>query len=443
MLTPKFVRAIYQPLVGGQPQSFATLLKLAYEFWGFCINGDNNLTGAIGSTKGFPSGSINMPNGFETGTLHASGSDGVTHLGFPYFSSSTGNFTGSLIGKHLVAWQSGSQSTDDSIYEIVQVIDAATLRVNTMMGGTPTSASNYIPTFTDRSSINYRIVDITTTANLTYVSGNNLVFNVNGAPDVNVGQLRPQIKIGMSFASNNLSARMTLAPSGTWNGTLFTEGNNEFTISTGASNGNDWGSAGDTPGPTYFTLIGSRDFLFAQTRGPTTNAFPTSSGFYWEIPDRLYPQINDPNPLAGALYGADQSAISTVKGWNCFNMVCQDNKVRPWRTIFRCPTGLYDSSIVYGGLQYAGTPTTKYGELSFNRYNGTIPFMEAVLHQPVGGQFCLARCRLRRLRFNVNSLPLNEIVGTDVTNSWYHMFDTVWIPWDGARIPQGPFPLGA
>lgn len=417
------------------------LLKLSYEFWGFCVNGDNDLTGTIGSTKGFPVGGINMPSGFANQYLHASGSDGVTHVGMPFFSSSTGNFSSSvIIGKHLVTWQSGSTSTDDSIYEITQLINSTTIRVNVLQGGTPTQSTNWVPSFSERSSVNYRIVDIAATALLTYVSGNNLVFNINGAPQVNVGQLKPQVKVAINIAGSAYGLRMTLAPSGSWNGSIFTEGNNEFICSTG--NGGDFGGSG-TADFAFMTLVGSTDSLFAHASGRSfsPNGIQGSFGFLWEIPERLYPQANDPNPLAGTIWGAGVDAQVTTKGWNFYNMVCQDNKIRRWDTLFRCPTGLYENNGIYAN-GYSGTPAPRYNNLGYNPFNGTVPFMEAVLHQSTAGQWCLARVRLRRTRFYVNSMARDQIVGTGPVNSWYHMFDTVWIPWDGARLPNGAFPIG-
>jgi hypothetical protein len=442
MLTPKFVRAHYEPGLGGQSQSEPAMFKLSYEFWGFCVNGDNDLTGAIGSAKGFPSGGINMPTGFERGFLHASGSDGVTHVGFPYFSSSTGNFTSSVIvGKHLVAWQSGSTSTDDSIYEILQVVNTTTLRVNVFQGGTPTSASSWVPTFSERANINYRIVDIASTAVLNFPSGVFLVYNVNGAPDVNAGQLRSQVRVGMNQVGSNWGLRMSLSPSGSFNGSIFAEGQNEFAITTG--NGGDWGGTG-AAGAGYYTLVGAPDFLFVQSCGITygPNAIQASAGYYFEIPERLYPQVNDPNPIAGTMWGNNQDASTTNKGWNVFNMVGQDKVLRRYDTLIRCPTGQFDQngSVYTAG---AGQPTTRFQGLGFNSYTNFVPFMEAVLHLKVASQWCMARCRLRRIRFYVDTLNVNQIVGQGNVNSWYHMFDTVWIPWDGARIPGGAFPLGA
>jgi hypothetical protein len=444
MLNPKFVRAHYalgNP--AGTKGALQYLMKLCYEFWGFCVNGDNNLTGTVASYKGFPSGGISMPTGFENMYLHSSGSDGITHLNFPYFSSSAGNFTGSIVGKHLVLWKSGSTSTDDSIYEITKIIDSSTLLVNPFSGGTPSSSSNWRPTFTERSSINYRIVDIAATSELTYVSGNFMVFNLNGAPLVNSGALKSQIKLGLSYNSGPAnSIRMTIAPSGSWNGSTFTEGVYEFLTDTG--NSSEWGSKTSAQ-PGFITLVGAQDFLFANACGDwwAVSDPIESSGFYFEVPERLYPLSSDPNPVTGMLYALGQSVSSTTKGWNSFKMLGRDNVLRRWTTVFRSPIGDgYGVSTIYP-TSAASAPAARYLSVVFNQWQNYVNFSDALLHLPVAGQFSLGRCRLRRLRFCTNSLPNDQIAGNVVNNYWYHMFDVVWIPWDGARLPQGLFPFGA
>ena len=164
---------------------YGHILKTVYEFWGFCVNGDNDLTGA----KGLPTGSFSSfdPSVFYSGSsLLISGSDGETVGGTPYFSASSADFTtltgSGLFRKWLVTWKSGSTSTDDSIYKIRQVLDANTLFVDSFNGGTPFSGSNPPNQllFTDRNSINYRIVDTQEVMdNQTFTSGQYMVMRAS------------------------------------------------------------------------------------------------------------------------------------------------------------------------------------------------------------------------------------------------------------------------
>jgi hypothetical protein len=98
--------------------------KVLYEWWGFVVNGTTD----INNPGGFAA--INMPAGFQSGTLIANGADGTTSFGADVFSSPSVDFTqlnsGSLVGKYLVCWApryQGQAMTDDGVYLIKSVDD--------------------------------------------------------------------------------------------------------------------------------------------------------------------------------------------------------------------------------------------------------------------------------------------------------------------------------
>src|SRR6188474_1477589 len=119
-LTTKFVKAHITTTTVSNTNAMRWLHKLMYEFWGFCINGDDNLL----QPRGFaPLSGVLFPANWQSGTavLLASGSDGSTQDGMPFFEAPSIDWTsGSKVGKHLVTWKSGSTCTDDSIYLITQ-----------------------------------------------------------------------------------------------------------------------------------------------------------------------------------------------------------------------------------------------------------------------------------------------------------------------------------
>lgn len=452
---PKFLR-LHQ--VGYHPNGgysnvfdlYGRLLKATYEFWGFCVNGGTSLTGA----QGFPSASFHSWNSdFENGTsLLLSGSDGSTMAGTPYFSSSVSNFndlTGSvsdfkLSQKYLVTWKSGSTSTDDSIYKIKQVLSSGVLWVDTNTGATPWTGSQNPnkPVFTSRSDINYRVVDMQETIDSnTFVSGQFMVMQFDGAPEVNEGQSKSQIKFGI----RNSSIAWQLSPSGSWNGSSFTDGGIEYYPSTAdGQNSGEWGGIGTTP-EIGLTLIADRGFMFFWLSGqhsPSAGSQPAAF-IHVEIPERLYDKSVDPNPIAAM--GAYSSNLTIQETNNAYGggwyIHDRNNTSRRHRIIIKSPTNDHFGSMFESNRIDTPIPRS-YGSF-YDVFNDRIWFSEGLLYY--GGHtdhFSLARCRLRSVRFVPKILSNNTLVGTDEGNQWYHIFNSIMLPWDGAILPRPLNTLG-
>lgn len=229
MLTPKFLRAhLVDSTVAHSGVRW--LVKLIYEFWGFCVNGGDDLRSAGGFAP--ISGVFTMPwSGSADSSLMASGSDGFTQVGMPFFNTvNPSAFSASYVGMHLVTWKSGSTSTDDSIYQITQWINSSSIRVNVLEGGTPYTGSMH-PAFTTRSNVNYRVINFSNIVNmaLTY-NTSSLVIQLNGAGIVNAGQRNSQCRIKVVAAepasafTNGNGFAFTLSPSGTWHGPEYSSG---------------------------------------------------------------------------------------------------------------------------------------------------------------------------------------------------------------------------
>src|SRR5574338_988572 len=123
---------------------------------------------------GLPITPVSAPAGFFEGTtvVLAAGTDGVTSdLGIN-FTSLSGNFTQSLIGKHITIWShTDVDSTDNSIYRILNVLSPTQMIISPFSGGTKdiTTLKNNL---TSRSALNYRVIDIVASSQMAVANGN-------------------------------------------------------------------------------------------------------------------------------------------------------------------------------------------------------------------------------------------------------------------------------
>lgn len=431
MLTAKFVRSHFvntsQTTVTVQRWFF----KLLYEFWGFCVNGGDSLRvpgGFASSGSVNPlSGAVIFPAGFESGStvLLASGTDGMTTDGSPFFNTVNPIFSSSYVGKHLVTWKSGSTSTDDSIYQITQWLNSSSIRVNVNNGGTPYSASLH-PSFTLRSQINYRVIDFNAAANLSgFTTNDGLVLQFNAAGLINTGQLNSQCRL----RNNSTQLGVIASPSGSWtpaSGT-FTDPTSE-TLAT-------WTNS--STGTGYISLWGAQDFLIAHSRGSWMST--EGSWIHVEIPARLYPQPLDPNVIAFLNYGVDQPDQTNYYTMTTVSPV--DSVTRSWNLFYRIPTGDNYQDIIFGSYNLRSLPSGRYNNLVFNPFTNKFMITDSVLGLTgVTQQFALGRMRIRRVRFSAPIIPTVQRVGDN--GEWLHLQDGVLWPWDNALLPYNLFFAG-
>jgi len=432
--------------------------KVLYEWWGFCVNGTNDLHHAGGIVAS------NMPSGFRSGSLIAAGNDGSTSFGFDVFSSNSVNFmtitsgslSGSLVGKYLVTWVPGSPgeaATDDGVYFIKSVEDANHIRVDIHSGGTRRLGNH--PWFWDRNNINWRIVDIYATTQLAdWGEGNYQVLQLQGAPIVNPGQAQAQVQITHHTSSFGAEGNLGLiiSPSGSWNGTGFTDGTPEQTVNFFNPNGN-----GNT-GQSTFTLIGGQDFIIAEVRGPNTqNGSTQGSGFHIEVPQRLYSASVDPNPVAWLMWQNAVPSQVAATYYNGFNMVCEDSVVRNWTMLVRSPMGdrvrqsYTGNSYGTGQWQQFQLPAFRFADVAFDRVGDALQHFPQYMTTDgilsltnVPNHFAAARARLRHVRFTVATLQRGARLGDPITdpNGWVVVSNGVLWPWDDSIMPEGPWRLG-
>ncbi len=456
-VSPKFCKSLLAtgPATGssGILASFAARFfdKALYEFWGFCINGGSSLTqpgGIVG---------ISYPAGFQSGSLLGSATDGATTFGTNIFGSQTVDFgtlngapntAGELIGKYLVCWQPDEVLTDDSIYLITAVPDPQHIEVDISSGGTRRLGNH--PWFWDRQNINFRIVDIEATCALTgwaaLTSSAYMVLQFDGAPAVNVGQNTSQFMFHHATgALGEGTVGLTFSPSGTWNGSAFTDGTSELLTALFPGSG--------SLGEAEYTFIAQTDFLIAQVRGTVPGpqgGYSAGSGFHIEVPQRMYSESVDPNPLAWVTWANLMPSQVAAVYYNGFQMIGYDGNVHAWKTLVRSPMGTlvradYTGN-AYGAGQWQqfGSPPYRFAFINYDSFGQQFITTDGVLSLSTPGQFSMARARLRRVRFTTADLPYGARLGDLITdtNAWVHVSNGVVWPWDDSIMPEGPWRFG-
>jgi hypothetical protein len=438
------------------------ILRMVYEFWGFCINGDNGLVApGLGSmANSQATGSyLNMPVGWESGSnvLLASGSDGTTSAGLPYFNVTGSNpFPPTVAGKWLTMWQSGSTSTDDSIYLITKWNSSSSITLDPTYGGTPLGPSGSIPQLTTRSNINYRVIDYFAAGSLAgYTFGQNLVIQFSSAPDVNPGSALCQAKIaggGVGFTSFS-QLNITLSASGSWDGTHFV-GFKEFNVPIYSETSNSGPGSGGWASPDWFhnsgggdgfcTLIGGKTFLICQAGG---NFMPNGgSSFHIEIPLRLYSPTYDPNLICCMNFGNLGVYLGAQVGYGYSHRYFPspyDTTVRRWPMMCRCLTGAYWNSTIWGNSAIPGGWVNRY-RLLYNQPLNKLMFPDGILCLPFvngqgesAGNFSLGRARCFTMRYTSVEYPQYMRVG-DNNDAWIHLGAGVFWPWDNAIVSARP-----
>lgn len=428
--------------------------KLLYEFWGFCINGGNSLFQPGGMAN------LSFPSGFQSGSsvLLAQGNDGSTQFGTDVFSSLGANFSavnsGSLIGKYLVTWVPGSDSTDDSVYFIKSVEDSNSIRVDVNSGGTRRLGNHSC--FWDRHNIKWRIVDIIGATKLSGSwNGSYMVLNLGSAPKINQDQRISQVQVmhltesGGDNKGNEGCVGLVISPSGSWIGRAFSDGTPQITGSISYYAGT---STGVTNGQVLYDLMGAGDFLIAHVKGflgGVQGNFP-GTGFHVEVPTRLYSFDNDPNPVSWLLWDNQTPSQIASTYYNGFNMVCRDGQVRKWTTLVRSPMGTGNNSSYTGNAygtgqwQQFGLPAWRFASIGYDLDDDQYITTDGILSLSTDSQFSVARARLRRVRFSSADLPTGARIGDPITETggWVHFINGILLPWDNSALPQRPWMFG-
>lgn len=454
---PKFLRAhVYKPPTSGESANkvLPGIFKVLYEFWGFCVNGGNSLTVPGGFATSHVTGSyIEQPTGFESGStvLLASGSDGYTQYGLPYFSTHTAVFSTASVGKHLVIWKSGSTSTDDSIYPIIGFRSAFSVVVDPTTGGTSVGASGSVPILTARTDINYRLVDFDAAKALTtYRQGQHMVLQFNGAADVNVGQRNSQAKLVYRDTTTTPTSIGTmhihLSPSGSWDGTTFvsesiSEIAGETTVDQITAGPESW-VRGFPGGNQFITIIADKTAIILHHAYEPAGG--NSNSFVIEIPQRLYPQHLDPNPICArnsGAYGIQHGANGYGDAHRFFPSP-YDAVLRRWPILVR---GYMNSWWAFNYAENQNLPSLRIRQFNvfynpithkFLSSDGLLALGTVSGQASAVGQYCLARALTRTVRYCPTAVPFLQRIG-DGEDRWICAGSGILYPWDHAIVPNG------
>lgn len=403
------------------------------------LSGGTQFTGCTGGT-----GTMTTGGQVSSTSLLAFGSDGYTapqvstmFTGDAIFTTQSSTpFTAAMLGKALVIWKSASGSSEDSIYVITAVLSSSQVRINLNSGGTP-DPSTLHPSFTNRSSINYRVIDILQ-AGLATTDGQYMVMQFDPT-GVNTGQANTQLQC-FQRSSNNVIQHI-ISPGGNWNGTTFPVTNNvqiDATAELGSQGSATYQNGVGSNGNFATTMIADKSFFLAHMNDPAMTT-ATSSYIHAEIPTRLYPQANDTNPFVlmnhgGVFQASVFTATSTTDQYSGgLRVKCFDGTARAHRTLVKATAG-------------DGNPSTPGPSLSdvrvgYNSIKGTVLASDAVLCLlGVLGQYSLARVRVRNVRFTGIHIPSYHRIG--INGSFLNIQNGIAIPWDNTILPSNLFPFG-
>lgn len=409
-------------------------------------------TGCTGGT-----GTMSTNGNVTSNSLITLGSDGYTNAttvyrmdGYTDFFATTAPFTSNMVGKQLVMWKSGSNSSEDSIYNIIAYKDPTNIVINVNNGGTPSVASDgYRPSVTTRSSINYRVIDVGVAGAATGIAdGNFIIFQVDPT-GINTGQATAQLQLIISTTNQRLDYNMS--PNGSWTGTAF-GGDASGTRTPNTASANQQSQNTSSSGTMTITLIGDKDFLIIYGKD---SGQASTGGFvnHWEIPERLYTQTQDPNPFAVNISGynttpaSTQSFNSTATGHSYgggFVMRCNDGIYRTHRTAVRTLSGDGNpGGFAAGSANIVRQPGNTLIDIRVgaNFRTGALVNSNGILCLPgVVGQFSLSRVRLRRITFANTFMVLFTRFGSS-TQDWLLVSQGVAIPWDKTVLPITIFPF--
>lgn len=413
----------------------------------------NTFTGCAGGL-----GTMSTGNNVTSNSLLTLGSDGYTNAttifrmdGYTDFYATSAPFTSNMIGKQLVMWKPGSNSSEDSIYSIIAFKDPSNIVINVNNGGTPSvPADGYRPTVTTRSSINYRVVDTGVAGAATGITdGSFMIFQVDPT-GINTGQAVAQLQLLISTTNQRMDYNMS--PNGSWTGTAFggdASGTRTPNIASGGSTQQHQNTT--SAGIMTVTMVADKDFMIIY--GKDSN-HGSSGGFvnHWEIPERIYTQAQDPNPFAVSINGysftpantsAFNSTVNTHSYGGGFVMRCNDGVYRNYRTAVRTLSGDGNPGGFSGG---SATIVRQPGNTLIdiragaNFRTGALVNSNGILCLPgVIGQYSLSRVKLRRVTFANSFMVLFTRFGGGAQD-WLLVNQGVAIPWDKTVLPLTIFP---
>jgi hypothetical protein len=438
--TKKFVKAHVNTTTNGLNGGVLYWMKLLYEFWGFCVNGTNDLRipGGFAMMSGaLAPNYLRMATGFESGSavLLASGSDGSTLYGDTVFTAPSINWTsGSLLGKHVVTWRSSSLSTDDGIYQITKIVNSSSVILNVNEGATAMSGSLNQPRFESRTNVNFRVIDFAAACTLPSFAADDYMILQFNAPTINAGANYSQARIRLKSNSSTIDqGNISLSASGSWNGSSFSDLGPEV-----------------TPDDSTWNINGNSAFSFWADQGGVISHARTSGNsrafFHIEVPTRLFPVEKDPNPICFVNVGgsilttsAFASPINYSAGW-IVHCPLDNVTARRHHILVRNISGIANSDL-YGSTLMSTVSNDRYRQSFYNSRKTKFIVQDIILaHRITLNSYTMGRCQLRLAAFATGPFQTDTKLGS--SGQWISITEGVLWPWNNTQLPNSLFPYG-
>ena len=253
---------------------------------------------------------------------------------------------------------------------------------------------------------------------------------------------------GAAGSGNITNLQIFLSPSGSWTGTTFTDPSNGISPETTLTLNGGWGASdwfhNSGGGHGYLTLIAGLGFFICQAGSEHNNGWMPNGGssFQIEIPIRLYPQANDPNPICANNFGNLGVAASGPVGYAYGHFKFPspyDTLTRRGATMVAGYTGAAWQGNIWNGSQQ-GLNMGRWGSMFYNVIQGKFLLPQPIIGLPTVstqpsqvGQFSLCRARMRSVRYIAGGYPYYMRVGDD-NDRWIHVGGGVMWPWDNAIV---------
>jgi len=402
----------------------------------------------VASTTGFPtSGTINVAT--TSNVLQVVTYTGTTPTSFTGCTGGTGTMStgGAVTGQIFTGCTGGTgvlgtnasvsinqPSTDDSIYRIVAIPSTSQVVLVPFTGGTP-DISTLKNNITSRAALSYRVIDVAAASQLAVAAGNYFIGTMNGGPCINTGQATSQFQFLLRGTSATFGTfGMVTSPNGSWNGSVFS-GTGSNTTMTERANANSLLFNGGAAAVTGFvTMVADTDSFFAHVQSSNSNGSVNLKGMYFmaTIPQRLYTQTQDPNPIALLVGGNGLGTSTGIDSFSTsFGMVGFDGTTRSHQLITRNLVG--DTANLTIGAAYT-VGFNLDSRIGYQGKTSQVFLGEALISSTTtAGQFSFARARMRPIRFAFGALPQYYTVGNN--GEFVHVANGLLLPWDGSILP--------
>lgn len=431
----RLIKSFKHPSFGNSDISnFRVLLKLISEFWGFCVNSPSSL---VNHDSIFLA---DMPAGFPSAGLLGSATDGSTsNSSLGEVQSLSHSWDLSHVGKHIVMWKPGEEHVDDSIYEIISVLNDNTAVVNINSGGGTLSRGHKL-TFSTRDNIYFRVIDFSAVASITgWADDQDMVLTFSGSSNVNADQQNSQVNL-INDAISVPAFRLQASPSGSWDGSTFSDATQivsplpDIAPFTNASQ--------------YFSyLAASSDHLICYTN---VNSQSTEiTGFHIEIPQRLHPKMFNPNPMAfmpvsrAKLHWAHNTnaGLGTIQSYGLnMHFILPSGTAKKLLPAHKqylpsLATDIGQDPLWYNFIDTDFQQGGRHYTFDKNIFNNSRLSSDVIYYDNTSGSFSFASARLRKARTCNGEIP----IGLRFGRNWIHFRRGVLLPWDGSDVPLRMF----